>query len=191
MRKFLRPKRVANEIASCENLTSASQPSESTPDTQPNESEARGSAADHASDSNVTKVAKRSSTVAEDANIEIMSCSSDAEADEFEMPDEDQPAAYEEALDKIKATEPAAVQWLRDDTHIDEAAQLRVTHLRNQARKIIRLTSSLNTQKNKGAVSGDLSVWQEHLRRRTSKRITRLFRKKQGKSLRHATTQQQ
>ena len=64
MRMFLRPKRVANEIASGENLTSASQPSESKPDTQPNESEARGSAADHASDSNVTKVAKRSSTVA-------------------------------------------------------------------------------------------------------------------------------
>ena len=147
MRKFLRPKRVANEIASGENLTSASQPSESKPDTQPNESEARGSAADHASDSNVTKVAKRSSTVAEDANIEIMSCSSDAEVDDFEMPDEDQPAAYEEALEKIKAAEPEAVQWLRDDTHIDEAAQLRVTHLRNQARKIIRLTSSLNTQK--------------------------------------------
>jgi hypothetical protein len=120
MRKFLRPKRVANEIASGENLTSASQPSESKPDTQPNESEARGSAADHASDSNVTKVAKRSSTVAEDANIEIMSCSSDAEVDDVETPDEDQPAAYEEALDKIKATEPEAVQWLRDDTHIDE-----------------------------------------------------------------------
>ena len=149
MRKFLRPKRVANKIASCENLTGASQPSESTPDTQPNESEARGSAADHASDSNVTKVAKRSSTVAEDSNIEFMSCSSDAEVDDFEMPDEDQPAAYEEALEKIKATEPEAVQWLRDDTHIDEAAQLRVTHLRNQARKIIRLTSSLNTKKTK------------------------------------------
>ena len=147
MRKFLRPKRVANEIASSENLTSASQPSESKPDTQPNESEARGSAADHVSDSNVTKVAKRSSTVAEDANIEIMSCSSDAEVDDCEMPDEDQPAAYEEALDKIKATEPEAVQWLRDDTHIDEAAQLRVTHLRNQAWKIIKLTSSLNTKK--------------------------------------------
>ena len=117
MRKFLRPKRVANEIASCENLTSASQPSESTPDTQPNGSEAKGSAADHASDSNLTKVAKRSSTVADDANIELMSCSNDTEVDDLEMPGEDQPAPYEEALDKIKATEPEAVQWLRDDTH--------------------------------------------------------------------------
>ena len=162
MERFLRPKRVANEIASGENLAGASQPSESKPDTQPSESEARSSAAEHASGGNVTKVAKRSSTVAEDSNMEVMSCSSDTEVDDFEMPVEAQFAGYEEALDKINAREPEAVQWLRDDTHIDEAAQLRVIHLRNQARKIIRLTSSLNTQKNKGALSGKLSVWQNH-----------------------------
>ena len=191
MRKFLRPKRVANEIASGENLTSASQPSESKPDTQPNESEARGSAADHASDSNVTKVAKRSSTVAEDANIEIMSCSSDAEVDDVETPDEDQPAAYEEALDKIKATEPEAVQWLRDDTHIDEDAQLRVTHLRNQARKIIRLTSSLNTQKKQRSGIGKALGLAKSLIEHNVAENKKTLQEKQGKSLRHATRQQQ
>ena len=147
MERFLRLKRVANEIASGENLAAASQPSESKPDTQPSESEARSSAAEHVSGGNVPKVAKRSSSVAEDSNMEVMSCSSDTEVDEFEIPDQDQTARYEETLEKIKLRDPEAVQWLRDDTHIDEAAQLRVTHLRNQTQKILMLASSLNTQK--------------------------------------------
>ena len=69
---------------------------------RPCDSEAGSSTADHVLSGNVTKLAKRSSTLAEDSNIEVMSCSSDIEVDEFEMPDQDQAAKYEEILEQIK-----------------------------------------------------------------------------------------
>ena len=113
----------------------------------PSEEEAGNSTADHAPSGNVPKLAKRSALFNVNSNIEVMSCSDDSEVDEFEIPDQDQTARYEEILEKIELTDPEAVQWLRDDTHIDEAARLRATHLRNQARQIIMFASSLNTQK--------------------------------------------
>ena len=147
MDRFLRPKRKADAIPLSEELAGASQPSESRPDTRPCESEAGNSTADHAPSGNVPKLAKRSALFTVNSNIEVMSCSSDTEVDEFEIPDQDQTARYEETREKIKLRDPEAVQWLRDDTHIDEAARLRATHLRNQARQIIMFASSLNTLK--------------------------------------------
>ena len=158
MERFLRPKRIANEIPLGEDLAGVPQPSEARPDTQPCESEAGSSTADHAPSGNVTKPAKRSSTLTEDSNIEVMSCSSDTEVEEFEMQDQNETANYEETLEKIKLRNPEVVQWLRDDTHIDEAAQLRVTHLQNQARKIIMLASSLNIRTTQRSGNGE-SVW--------------------------------
>ena len=139
----------------------------------PSEEEAGNSTADHAPSGNVPKLAKRSALFNVNSNIEVMSCSDDSEVDEFEIPDQDQTARYEEILEKIELTDPEAVQWLRDDTHIDEAARLRATHLRNQARQIIMFASSLNTQ-NKGAARRKCSVWENSCGSIQSKRTTQL-----------------
>ena len=122
MDRFLRPKRKADAIPLSEELATASQPSESRPDIRPCESEAGNSTADHAPSGNVPKLAKRSAMFTVNSNIEVVSCSSDTEVDEFEIPDQDQTARYEETLEKIKLRDPEAVQWLRDDTHIDDGA---------------------------------------------------------------------
>ena len=181
MDRFLRPKRKADAILLSEELAGASQPSESRPDTRPCESEAGNSTADHAPSGNVPKVTKRSALLTVNANIEVMSCSSDTEVDEFEIPDQDQTARYEETLEKIKLTDPEAVQWLRDDIHIDEAARLRATHLRNQARQIIMFSSSLNTKKfqrsGKAKVLGLAKFMMEHTVQENNKALEAKARK--------------
>ena len=170
MERFLRPKRAAGDTPPSNDLAGVSQPSKSgagsntsaegaggsasqltrpdnVSDSVPSGSGARSSTDDPGSSGSVMQAATRNVTYTDDADVEDMSCGSDAEVDEFEMPDDSHSANYAGTLEKLRLQEPEALQWLQDDASVDGASQLGVTHLRNQARKIIKFAASLNTQK--------------------------------------------
>ena len=176
MERFLRPKRAAGDTPPSNDLAGVSQPSKSgagsntsaegaggsasqltrpdnVSDSVPSGSGARSSTDDPGSSGSVMQAATRNVTYTDDADVEDMSCGSDAEVDEFEMPDDSHSANYAETLEKLRLQEPEALQWLQDDASVDGASQLGVTHLRNQARKIIKFAASLNTQKSTGTVA--------------------------------------
>ncbi len=176
MERFLRPKRAAGDTPPSNDLAGVSQPSKSgagsntsaeraggsasqltrpdnVSDSVPNGSGARSSTDDPGSSGSVMQAATRNVTYTDDADVEDMSCGSDAEVDEFEMPDDSHSANYAETVEKLRLQEPEALQWLQNDASVDGASQLGVTHLRNQAQKIIKFAASLNTHKNAGTVA--------------------------------------
>ena len=113
MERFLRPKRAAGDTSASNDLVGASQPSKSgagsnasaeraggsasqltRPDNVsdsvpvPSGSGARSSTDDPGSSGSVMQAATRNVTYTDYADVEDMSCGSDAKVDEFEMPDE-------------------------------------------------------------------------------------------------------